>query len=606
MVETIARRQEKFSVRFAGDSGDGIQLIGEQLTFVCAQAGWQVQTLPDFPAEIRAPLGTVSGVSGFQLSAAENNLHVSEDFCDVLVVFNPAALKQALSLLKPGGVLFYNDDQFKTKDLTKAGYELHTLEDVLPTHVTCHGVSMITQTLAALSDVELSHSEKKKSKNFYALGLVHWLLQIPLAPTLELLSLKFAKKPEIKQANQQVLTAGYNFALTIELPHLMVSQSAIKTYEADTSHIISGIKAVSLALAFLTVKTKLPMLVAGYPITPASNILHDAARLEEFGVELFQAEDEIAAACAALGASFAGTLAMTCTSGPGLDLKAETLSLAVMAELPMVVIDVQRAGPSTGLPTKTEQTDLLMAVYGRHGEAPLPVIAASSPSDVFYAVIDAFNVAITYMTPVILLLDAQIANASERWQKPNLSTLPFPDVKFATSGAPFDRHDNLSRPWIKPGTPALMHRLGGLEKGNEQGSVTYDAKQHQIMVDIREKKIKSVEIERNSCQHFGPADGPLLVISWGSTKGVLRETLEQLEREGTHLSHVHLRQLYPLPKQLEDILKRYQKCYVAELNQGQLTRLLRDRFLVDVKLIGQTNGQPFQVQTLKKRLRDAL
>ena len=599
-------KAEKFSVRFAGDSGDGIQLIGEQLTFVCAQEGWQVQTLPDFPAEIRAPLGTVSGVSGFQLSAAENNLHVSEDLCDVLVVFNPAGLKQALALLKPSGVLFYNDDQFKAKDLNKAGYESQTLDDVLPSNVTCHGVSMITQTLAALADVELSHSEKKKSKNFYALGLVHWLLQIPLAPTLDLLAEKFAKKPEVKQANQQVLTAGYNFALTIELPHLIASKSTIKTTEADTCHIISGIKAVSLALAFLTVKTKLPMLVAGYPITPASNILHDAARLEEFGVELFQAEDEIAAACAALGASFAGTLAMTCTSGPGLDLKAETLSLAVMAELPLVVIDVQRSGPSTGLPTKTEQTDLLMAVYGRHGEAPLPVIAASSPSDVFYAVIDAFNVAITYMTPVILLLDAQIANASERWLKPNFNELSFPDVTFSKSGAPFDRNDDLSRPWIKPGTPELMHRLGGLEKGNEQGSVTYDAQQHQAMVNIREKKIASVKIEKNAWEHFGPNDGNLLIISWGSTKGVVQETLEQLKSEGIHIAHIHLRQLYPLPTQLKEILTRYQQCYVAELNQGQLTRLLRDRFLVDAKLISQTNGQPFQVQTLKQRLRDAL
>lgn len=595
---------EKFSVLFSGDSGDGIQLIGEQFTFVCVKEGWEVQTQPDFPAEIRAPLGTLSGVSGFQLSAAQKNLHTLEDKVDVLIALNPAALKHSLPYLKKSGVLLYNEDQFKAKDLLKAGYSEHTLDDILPNHVSCHSLAITTQTLATLAESELAHSDKKKAKNFYALGLVHWLFQIPLAPTLTLIETKFSKKPLVKEANQSVLKAGYNFAITIELPHLIENQQAQEEKNSQLSF-ISGIKAVSLALAFLSVRTKVPLLVAGYPITPASNILHDAARLEKFGVSLFQAEDEIAAACAALGASFAGLLALTCTSGPGLDLKAETLGLAVMTEFPMVVIDVQRSGPSTGLPTKTEQSDLLMAVYGRHGEAPLPVIAASSPSDVFYTVIDAFKIAIQFMTPVILLLDSHIANGSERWEKPDFKAVPFPDITFATKGAPYDRNSELSRPWIKPGTPNLMHRLGGLEKGNAQGAVTYDAKEHQEMIELRQKKVESITMDL-PWLHAGPKEGGLVIVSWGSTYGVITEVVQQLEEEGIVIAHIHLRQLFPLQASLKVLLSAYQQVYVAELNQGQLLRLLRDKFLIDAQLIGQTNGQPFKISHLKEKVREAL
>lgn len=601
-----ATTQQSFSIRFAGDSGDGIQLIGDQLTFVCASEGWQVQTLPDFPAEIRAPLGTVSGVSGFQLSAASKVLYAPDDLVDVLVVFNPAGLKQALTYLKPNGTLLYNDDQFVTRDFKKAGFTTQTVEDVLPTDRQCLAVSFITQTLSALSDFELSHSEKKKSKNFYALGLVHWLLQIPLEPTLALISKKFVKKIEIQQANQRVLKAGYNFAMTTELPHVVSESLLLAPNDNEKQHMVSGIKAISLAMAFLTVRTQVPMLVAGYPITPASNILHEAAKLTRFGIELFQAEDEIAAACAALGASFAGNLALTCTSGPGLDLKAETLSLAVMAELPMVVVDVQRAGPSTGLPTKTEQSDLMMAVYGRHGESPLPVIAASSPADVFYAVIDAFKVAITSMTPVILLLDAHLANGSEKWFKPDFKALNFPEVSFAETGAPFDRLDNLSRPWIKPGTKDLMHRIGGLEKGNEQGSVTYEPEQHQKMIEVREKKIKAVYLKEAAFEMLGNPKAPTIVISWGSTKGSVQAAVSQLKQDNIELAHLHIRQIFPLPLELKNILSAYQQCFVAELNQGQLNRLIRDEFVIDTKLIGQTNGQPFKVAQLAKRIKEAL
>lgn len=599
-----AEMKNTISIKLAGDSGDGIQLIGNQLTFVCIENGWQVQTLPDFPAEIRAPQGTLAGVSGFQLTTSDSALYVSDDQVDILVAFNPAALKSALSTLKPEGLVLYNQDQFQQKDFAKAKLSVSSIEELLAAHHTAHAVEITKQTLAVLADSELGHSDKKKAKNFYALGIVHWLLQIPLEASLKLIAHKFKGHKSVLDANQAVLRAGYNFAMTIELPHYLPQIETSQT--ANQGQFISGIKAVSLALAYMTVKTQLPMLVAGYPITPASNILHEAAKMKDFGIELFQAEDEIAAACAALGASFAGNLAMTCTSGPGLDLKAETLGLAVMAELPLVVIDVQRSGPSTGLPTKNEQSDLLMAVYGRHGEAPLPVIAASSPADAFYAVIDAFKLAISKMTPVILLLDAQIINATERWQVPVLEAIEFPLVDFAKSGAqPFERGADLVRPWIIPGTPGAMHRLGGLEKGDEKGAVSYDPEQHQQMTLIRQQKVSASKLDK-PWLYFTAPDSCLLIISWGSTYGAVRAAVEQCKTEGYKVGLLHLRQLHPLTDELRDLFQNYQRFYVAELNQGQLVKLLRAQFLIDAKPVSQTSGQPFKVQYLKEKIREAL
>lgn len=596
---------KKFSVRFVGDSGDGVQLVGQQLTLVCAQGGWQVQTLPDFPAEIRAPQGTTAGVSGFQITADESPLYVCEEQVDVLVVFNPAALKTSLQILKPEGLLVWNSDSFSERDLKKAGYESMTATDIIPSSLRQVEAPMLSQTLSALSHLDMPRSQQKKAKNYYALGMVLWLLQIPVGSVLRLMQQKFKKTPALLEANQLALNAGYNYAITMELAHEAAGGS-YKNEEAEQQSFqhITGIQAVTLALATMAVKTKAPMLVAGYPITPASGILHEVASLDPaFGIHLFQAEDEIAAACAALGASYAGKLAMTCTSGPGLDLKAETLGLAVMAELPLVVIDVQRAGPSTGLPTKTEQSDLLLALYGRHGEAPLPVLAATSPADTYQAVIDAFTLAIRYMTPVILLLDAYIANTSERWHMPVLEDLPIQPITYEKNAAPFARNAELARSWIEPGTSGLQHQLGGLEKGDESGRVSYSAEDHQAMVNVREQKVLGASISTPYLL-FESEGATLLVISWGSTYGAVRTAIEALNHTTDKpISWLHLRQLYPLPKRaLQPILARHQLIAVVELNQGQLIKQIREAFLVDAMAITQTNGQPFHVSTLIERL----
>lgn len=594
----------RFSIELAGDSGDGIQLIGHQLTFVCAEQGWQVQTMPDFPAEIRAPQGTLAGVSGYKLSTSVEPLYVSEDHVDIIVALNPAALKACHHRLKAGGVILYNEDQFQKKDYQKAGLSCQSIVELIGDEVNAIPVAIAKNTLAALAESPLSHSDKKKAKNFYALGVLHWLIQVPVEATIDFLNQKFSKLPEIRDANITTLRAGYNFAITLEMPHLTFQEVSLSS--SNKEQIISGIKAVSLALTYLTAKTKLSMLVAGYPITPASNILHEAAKLAQHNIKLFQAEDEIAAACAALGASFAGALAMTCTSGPGLDLKAETLGLAVMSELPLVVIDVQRAGPSTGLPTKTEQSDLMMAVYGRHGEAPLPVIAAKSPADAFQTVIDAFKVAINHMTPVIVLLDAQIANGAERWAAPDFSELSFPEViQNPPEQAPFSRDDRGVRPWLIPGESSAIHRLGGLEKGDEQGQVSYDEQAHQAMVDIRQQKLEHVQLEQPYVYSKASSDD-LLIVSWGSTYGSVRCAIEHFEQQDIAIAHLHLRQLYPMPHALKEILSSYTKVLVAELNQGQLLKLIRSELLIDAKGINQVNGQPFKKQTLISQIGEAL
>nr|WP_242602131.1 2-oxoacid:acceptor oxidoreductase subunit alpha [Legionella nagasakiensis] len=583
-------------IRFTGDSGDGVQLVGEQLTITAALAGHDVRTLPDFPAEIRAPAGTVAGVSGFQLAMAEQAVFTAGETLDVLVALNPAALKNSLQYLEHDGLLIVNEDSLQTKDWEKAGLSPAFLQDVQQQYqVLC--LPLITNTLQAVEALGLSHAQAKKTKNFYVLGLVLWLFDLPFEHCLAFIAKKFKSTPQIAKANELTLLAGYNYAMTLELSRRQYMLGQVNRQPGDYRQ-ITGVEAVALAVATVAVSTHTPILVAGYPITPASAILQECAQLAEFGVNLLQAEDEIAAICACIGAAFGGRLALTCTSGPGMDLKSESLGLAVMTELPLVLVDVQRAGPSTGMPTKTEQSDLRQAMYGRHGEAPLPVLAAVSPADCFVTIIEAFNIAIKYMTPVIVLLDALLANAAEPWQIPNLRSLNLPVLDFNRFPKPYQRDDSLSRSWNIPGTPGFIHQLGGLEKEGEDGHVSYDASNHQNMVALRAKKITTIAHEYAPVCVEGDSNASTLLIGWGSTYGSLKSACRQCHQEGIPVALMQLRHLYPLPSELGDVMKSYQRILVAELNTGQLCDVLRATYLVNIQPILQCNGQPFTTSYL--------
>lgn len=583
-------------IRLTGDSGDGVQLLGEQLTITAALTGRDVRTMPDFPAEIRAPAGTVAGVSGFQLAMAEQAIFTAGESLDVLVALNPAALKNSLQYLNHGGLLILNEDSFTEKDWQKAGMSSDFLTPVSDQYQVV-SLPLITQTLEAVAGLDINHAQAKKAKNFYVLGLVLWLFDLPTANCLSFIHRKFKHNAVIAKANELTLMAGYNYAMTLELSRQHFMLGHIERSEGDYRQ-ITGVEAVGLALATLAVQTQTPLLVSGYPITPASAILHECARLSEYGVQLLQAEDEIAAICACLGAAYGGCLALTCTSGPGLDLKSESLGLAVMTELPLVLIDVQRAGASTGLPTKTGQSDLRQAFYGRHGEAPLPVLAAQSPADCFNTIIEAFHLAIRYMTPVIVLMDAYLANAAEPWKIPAVESLAMPAVAFNRSTRPYARDEYLARSWNKPGTPGFIHQIGGLEKQGEEGKVSYDADNHQKMVSLRANKIAGIAKEYPALVLEGASDADVLLVGWGSTYGSLKAAVERCNEEGVKLAFLHLRHLNPLPDSLGPLLKRFKKVLVAELNSGQLCQILRADYLVDAKAITQCNGQPFAVSTL--------
>jgi 2-oxoglutarate ferredoxin oxidoreductase subunit alpha len=575
-------------------------LVGEQLTITAAVAGKDVRTLPDFPAEIRAPVGTLAGVSGFQLAMADEAIFTAGEELDVLVALNPAALKHSFEFLKPGGLLILNEDSMSDKDWQKAQLDSNFLNQ----HASSYQIlsfPLVTQTLQSIEDTQLSNTQAKKCKNFYILGLVLWLFDLPKEASLKFIEEKFRRHPQVAQANRQCLHAGYNYALTLELSRASFhTQAMIRT--AGTYRQISGIDALALALSTLTVKTQHRMLVAGYPITPASAILHACAQLSDYGITLFQAEDEIAAIGACLGAAYGGDLAMTCTSGPGLDLKTEALGLAVVAELPLVVVDVQRAGASTGLPTKTGQSDLREALFGRHGESPVPVLAANSPSDCFQIMLDAFKIAIDFMTPVIVLLDAYLANAAEPWRIPDVDSLSVVDIQHHRMTKPFTRDERNSRSWNIPGTPGFIHQLGGLEKLGEDGRVSYDAKNHQTMVETRATKIQNIAQTYEPLKVLGHAQASILVIGWGSTYGSLRGAVEACEQAGLKVAYIHLRHLFPLPNDLGDLLHRYPKVIVAELNSGHLCQWLRATYLVDAQSISQCSGQPFSVTTLTEAL----
>jgi 2-oxoglutarate ferredoxin oxidoreductase subunit alpha len=578
-------------IRITGDSGDGVQLVGEQLTITAALTGRDVQTLPDFPAEIRAPVGTVAGVSGFQLAMAEHAIFTAGETLDVLVALNPAALKNSLQYLKPGGLLIVNEDSMQARDWEKAKTSPSLLTDAQE-HYHVISFPLITQTSNAMEGLGVSHAQGKKAKNFYILGLVMWLFDLPTDSSLEFIAKKFKAQPLIAKANEQALLAGYNYAMTLELSrrHYMLGQ--VSRAKGDYRQ-ITGVEAAALAIATVAVTTKTPLLVSGYPITPASNILHECAKLADFGVQLLQAEDEIAALCACIGASFGGCLALSCTSGPGLDLKSESLGLAVIAELPLVLVDVQRGGASTGMPTKSGQSDLNQALFGRHGEAPLPVLAAISPADCFATIIEAFNIAIQYMTPVIVLMDAYLANAAQPWNIPDPASIDIVPLNQNRNAAPFSRDEHLSRSWNIPGTAGFIHQIGGLEKQGDEGRVSYDASNHQKMVDLRSQKIAGIAKGYGSLKIEGNPHASIVLVGWGSTYGSLKAAVLQCQAEGLDIAFVQLRHLNPLPNDLGVILRKFEHVLVAELNTGQLCRLLRAQYLVDAKSISQCNGQPF-------------
>lgn len=586
-------------IRITGDSGDGIQLVGERLTITAAISGKDVRTLPDFPAEIRAPQGSIAGVSAFQLALSENAIFTAGEEIDVLVALNPAALKKSLEFLQHNSLLILNEDGFQNiKDLEKVGLTSADLEN-LNLHYQVLRLPIITNTLNAVADLTITHSEAKKSKNFYVLGIILWLFDLSIDNSLNFIKNKFAKHNLLLEANTLALNAGYNYALTLEIAKRQSYILGNIDRPVGKYRQITGVEAVSLALATIATQLKKELFVAGYPITPASAILEECAKLYDFGIKLFQAEDEISAACACLGAAFSGSLALTCTSGPGLDLKSETIGLAVVSELPMVILNVSRAGPSTGLPTKTGQSDLQEALYGRHGESPLIILSPKSPSDCFETIIEAFVLATKFMSPVIVLMDAYLAIAAEPWNIPNIEDITLPDLHTQNLfKEPFKRDENYSHSWNIPGTPGFIYQVGGLEKQGEFGKVSYDAENHQKMIDTRAVKIANVSKFYSSLKIEGYKDATTLVISWGSTYGSLRAAMDICFNEGCVFAYLHLRNLNPLPVELAEILSCYSTILVAELNTGQLTREIRSNFLIDAKLISQCNGQPFSVNFL--------
>ncbi len=596
------------TVRFAGDSGDGMQLTGTQFTNTSAIVGNDVSTLPDFPAEIRAPAGTTYGVSGFQLHFSSDDIQTPGDSPDVLVAMNPAALKTNLNELKKGGALIINIDSFDSKNLRLAGYETNPLEDSTLEGFNVVHVPLSKLTATALEDSGLSAKEIARSKNFFALGMMYWLYSRPIEPTLKWIKVKFKSSPEIAAANEKVLKAGYYFGENTEIFTTRYQVAPAKLSPGIYRN-ISGNEALALGFVAASVKTGLPLFLGSYPITPASDILHELSKHKNFGVRTFQAEDEIAAITAAIGASFSGALAITTTSGPGVALKTEAIGLAVMTELPIVIIDVQRGGPSTGLPTKTEQSDLLQAMFGRNGEAPVAIVAPSTPADCFNMAIEASRIALKYMLPVMYLSDGYIANGSEPWKIPEPDNIPEMKPEFAAAKSndqagfdPYTRDENLSRPWALPGTPGLEHRLGGLEKANVTGNVSYDPQNHEFMVRLRAQKVKNIENDIPELLVEGDKDADLLVIGWGGTYGSITEAVNKVRKTGKKIAKAHFRYLNPLPKNTGDVLKKYKKILCPELNLGQFSKIIKSEFSVDVIPFNKIQGLPFKSSEIEDKI----
>ena len=596
------------TVRFAGDSGDGMQLTGSQFSDTTAIVGNDLSTLPDYPAEIRAPSGTVYGVSGFQLHFGSSDVYTPGDRPDVLVAMNPAALKKNLPELKPGASIIVNTDAFDKKNLQLAKYENNPLENGELKGFTVYQVPINTLTAKALEDNPLGSKEKARCKNFFALGLMYWLYNRPIEPTLSWVKNKFRKDSNLVDANEKALHAGYNFGEMTEIFTTRYNVDSAKL-PSGTYRSISGNEATALGFLAASVKSGLPLFLGSYPITPASEILQYLSTYKNFGVKTFQAEDEIAGVTSAIGAAYAGNLAITTTSGPGLALKTEAIGLAVMTELPLVIVDVQRGGPSTGLPTKTEQADLLQAVYGRNGEAPVAVIAASTPSDCFYMALEASKLAIKYMIPVILLTDGYLANGSEPWKVPHVNELQDIPVKFRTEKegfAPYMRDENLARPWVKLGTPGLEHRIGGLEKANITGNVSYDPDNHDLMIKLRDKKLRNMVKDIPDLQVEGEQQGELLVLGWGGTYGAIKEAVVDARRAGLTVSQAHLKYLNPFPKNTLDVLKSFKNILIPEINLGQLAKLIKSEFLIPIIPFNVVRGLPLRASNIQAKIREIL
>ncbi|MEU8815761.1 2-oxoacid:acceptor oxidoreductase subunit alpha [Actinoplanes sp. NPDC048796] len=610
-----AKRVEQLDrvvIRFAGDSGDGMQLTGDRFTSETAQLGNDISTLPNFPAEIRAPAGTLPGVSSFQVHFADYDILTPGDAPNVLVAMNPAALKANLADLPAGADIIVNTDEFTKRSLAKVGWATNPLEDGSLREYAVHPVALTSMTVGALADHGISKKDAERAKNMFALGLLSWMYSRPHQSTIRFLERKFAKRPELVAANKAAFQAGWNFGETTEDFAVRYEVKPAKM-RPGTYRNITGNQALALGLVAAAVRSKLPLFLGAYPITPASDILHELSKHKKFGITTMQAEDEIAAIGAALGASYGGALGVTTTSGPGVALKGETISLAIALELPLVVVDVQRAGPSTGMPTKTEQADLNMALFGRHGEAPLAVVAPKSPSDCFHAAIEAARIALTYRTPVILLSDNYVANGSEPWLLPSASELPDLSVEFATAPngedgrfLPYLRDPRtLARPWAIPGTPGLEHRIGGLEKADKTGDISYDPANHEFMVRTRAARIEAIEVPDVEVEDADEA-ARVLVLGWGSTYGPIGAACRALRQRGLPIAQAHLRHLSPLPANLGEVLKAYDKVVVPEMNLGQLAQVIRARYLVDVLPFNQVNGLPFTAATLENMLEDVV
>ncbi len=609
---TATGTPEAVVVRFAGDSGDGMQLTGGQFTLSTALAGNDLATFPDFPAEIRAPQGTLFGVSAFQINFGSTDITTAGDAPDVLVAMNPAALKTNVDALKPGGLVIIDTGEFTKRNLDKAKYDVSPLEDDSLSKWDVLAFNISELTIEAVKPFGLGNKEALRCKNMWTLGLALWMFDRDREPIVAWLNSKFAKKPELAEANIAALNAGHAYGETAELsgPIKKLHVEALAA-EPGLYRTVTGAEAISIGLVAGAQLAGLPIFFGGYPITPASAILHNLVKMKEFGVTTFQAEDEIAAICAAIGASYAGQLGVTSSSGPGIALKGEAMGLAIMTELPLVIVNSQRGGPSTGLPTKTEQSDLYQAIYGRNGDAPMPVIAARSPSDAFECAIEACRIAVQFMTPVILLTDGYIANAAEPWKVPDPAQFdPFP-VTFLESKngddrlLPFKRDDRGVRPWIKPGTPDLMHRIGGIEKGVDTGNIDYSPDVHQAQTDARIAKVNNVADstpDQDVC--LGETSGTLAVVGWGSTFGPIHQAVRRARAKGLDVSHIHVRHVWPLPNNLGDLLKGYDKVLVPEMNSGQFKTVLRDQFLIDARPLNKVSGQPFTIAELETAIAD--
>ena len=602
-------------IRFAGDSGDGMQLTGDQFTSISAALGNDLATLPEFPAEIRAPQGTLAGVSAFQVRISDFAITTPGDAPTVLVAMNPAALKAQLHNVVQGGAIIVNTDAFNERNLEKAGYDSNPLEDGSLDGYRSYPVPMSQITRDAVAEHGVKPRDAERSKNFFALGLISWMYTRPIEPTMEFISTKFRGKELVIKANEAAFYAGYNFGETAELfeSHYEIKPAELPSGEYTN---INGNTAISWGCIAAGQLAQLPIFLGSYPITPASDILHDLSALKHFGARTFQAEDEIAAAASAIGAAFGGALAFTTTSGPGIALKGEGLGLAVSLELPLVIIDIQRGGPSTGLPTKPEQADLMMAMYGRHSESPMPIVAPRSPADCFNATIEACRIALRYRTPVMLLSDGYLATSSEPWLLPDVEDLPDIGVEFHTgyNGTnedgegiflPYLRDpETLARPWAIPGTPDLMHRIGGIEKEDGSGNISYDPENHQKMVDLRAAKIEAVDVPDDEIS--GDSDADFCMLGWGSTWGAIDAALARLQKAGKKVAHIHLTHLNPLPKNLGELLSSFDKVICPEMNAGQLVNLIRAKYLIDVKPVNKMNGVPFTTAEIESAALEAM